>query len=154
MVAKPACAIERMEACQRQRLAVADIMKPGGVSERGPPRWLDKVGYDVDPGGYGSGVIEPGPRSRRAATAPASDCSGTAVRRSRLVTSASTLIRSHLDPTVAMPQILGLPAVRSWDIAGEQHACPEQRRIRFPAKVHRTQKLRQQSAEGYEREAA
>jgi hypothetical protein len=35
-------------------------MKPGGVSKRGPPRWLDKVGYDVASGGYGGGVIEPG----------------------------------------------------------------------------------------------
>jgi hypothetical protein len=54
MIAKPACAIERMKACQCHRLAVADIVEPGGLPQRGPPPWLDKVDYDVDPGSNGS----------------------------------------------------------------------------------------------------
>jgi hypothetical protein len=59
VIAKPASAIQRMEASQCDRLAVANIMEPRGVLKRGPPRWLEKIEHDVDPGSHGSGVIEP-----------------------------------------------------------------------------------------------
>lgn len=54
VIAQPACAIERMEACQRGDFVVADIVEPAAVPERGLPRWLDKIDYDVNPGSNGS----------------------------------------------------------------------------------------------------
>jgi len=54
VIAKPACAVERMEACQCHRLAIADIVEPGGVPQRGPPHRFDELDYDVDPGSNGS----------------------------------------------------------------------------------------------------
>lgn len=63
MIAKPARAIERMEACQCDRLAIADIVEPCGIPKLGPPRRLDKVDYVIDPGSDGGGMIEPSSES-------------------------------------------------------------------------------------------
>jgi hypothetical protein len=63
VIAKPACAVERMEARHCDLLAIAHIVEPGGILERRSPVSLDKVDDEVNPRSHGSGVVEPGLQS-------------------------------------------------------------------------------------------
>ena len=79
-----------MEGCQREPLAVADIVQPRGIFERGPPVWFDELNDEANSCSHGGRVAEPCVESPRslAGMAAASDCSRTGMPRRWLVTPA------------------------------------------------------------------